>query len=308
MKLINPSQISGEIMSLIDEADKFLVIVSPYYKISKWYKLLKKIEALKDRKINTTFYVRTGEIDSIAELVNIGFHPKEIKGLHCKIYFNEKEAIISSMNLLLSSDTSSLDIALKTTNEEEYQSILNFYKRYISKEFEEYNKIINETKILEGNIIHNIRTIVTKQKGYHVGGIRDIFFAEDSLIVTAHYSTYRFIIKKINDNNHLFCITQLTQHESENIESNIKQFFKDIDMDFSWENNSTGLSVFQGIFRQKVDSSNLQDLQVNEKDLIVKTVLTFIGCSEAYIDIINSNDNEVYSQRVALMRYSPYSS
>ena len=39
MKLIKPSQISGEIMTLIEEADKKLIIVSPYCKFSDWKKL-----------------------------------------------------------------------------------------------------------------------------------------------------------------------------------------------------------------------------------------------------------------------------
>ena len=44
---------------------------------------------------------------------------------------NEKEAIVSSMNLLLSSEMNSLDIAYKTTNLEEYNELLDYYNRYI---------------------------------------------------------------------------------------------------------------------------------------------------------------------------------
>lgn len=44
MKLIKPSSVSGEIMTLIEEADEKVILVSPYCKVKKWYKLLNKIK------------------------------------------------------------------------------------------------------------------------------------------------------------------------------------------------------------------------------------------------------------------------
>lgn len=131
MQLLKPSQISGEIMTLIEEADEKLILVSPYCKVSKWYKLLNKIEAFKRRKITVEFYVRQGETDSVAEVRALGITPIEIPHLHAKLYLNEKYGIVSSMNLLHSSDNNSLDIAYKTTTEQEYQELLGYYQRYL---------------------------------------------------------------------------------------------------------------------------------------------------------------------------------
>ena len=133
MKLIKPSQISGEILTLFEEADNKVIIVSPYCKISKWYKLLAKLKSLIERNIEVEFYVREGEYETIQEIEQVGIKPICIKNLHCKIYMNEKEAIISSMNLLLSSEMNSLDIAYKTTTKEEYNELIDFYNRYIKK-------------------------------------------------------------------------------------------------------------------------------------------------------------------------------
>lgn len=133
MKLIKPSQISGEILTLFEEADEKVIIVSPYCKISKWYKLLAKLKSLIARDIEIEFYVRDGEIQTIQEIEQIGIHPICIKNLHSKIYMNEKIGIVSSMNLLLSSEMNSLDIAYKTTNEEEYNELLDYYNRYIKQ-------------------------------------------------------------------------------------------------------------------------------------------------------------------------------
>lgn len=133
MKLIKPSQISGEILTLFEEADEKVIIVSPYCKIGKWYKLLAKLKSLIERNVEIEFYVREGEFETIQEIEQVGIEPICIKNLHSKIYMNEKEAIVSSMNLLLSSEMNSLDIAYKTTTLEEYKELLDYYNRYIKQ-------------------------------------------------------------------------------------------------------------------------------------------------------------------------------
>lgn len=148
MKLIKPSQISGEILTLFEEADEKVIIVSPYCKIGKWYKLLAKLKSLIERNIEIEFYVREGEFETIQEIEQVGIEPICIKNLHSKIYMNEKEAIVSSMNLLLSSEMNSLDIAYKTTSKEEYDELLDYYNRYI-KQTEKKNSDFDKNYLFE---------------------------------------------------------------------------------------------------------------------------------------------------------------
>jgi hypothetical protein len=132
MKLIKPRNISGEIMELIYEADEKMIFVSPYYNISEWLKLKNALKDLSKRNVHTEFYVRKGVMKSIDEVIsNTGISPFEIPILHTKLYMNEKRAIISSMNLNYSSDNNSLDIAVETTDSEEYAQIESYYQRNI---------------------------------------------------------------------------------------------------------------------------------------------------------------------------------
>lgn len=133
MQLIKPRQISGEIMTLIEEADKKVILVSPYFKVKNWHKLLNIFNDLIKRRIDVEMFVREGEHESIREAREAGFKPITIPHLHTKLYMNEKVGIVSSMNLLYSSDTSSLDIALKTENSKEYGELWEYFTRYISK-------------------------------------------------------------------------------------------------------------------------------------------------------------------------------
>jgi hypothetical protein len=118
-------------MTLIEEADTKVILVSPYFRVSKWYKFLNRLEAAKQRNLEVEIYVREGEFESIEGVLETGFQPITIPNLHTKLYISEKQAIVSSMNLLLSSDTNSLDIALKTENQKEYDELFDYYTRYI---------------------------------------------------------------------------------------------------------------------------------------------------------------------------------
>lgn len=134
MKLIKPHFISAEILTLLEEAEEKVIIVSPYCRFQKWHKLKDRLYSLENRGVATEFYIREGESATFEEVYSLGISPVEVKGLHCKIYMNEKQAIVSSMNLLLSSEIASIEIAYKTENEEEYLELLEYLNLYIRKE------------------------------------------------------------------------------------------------------------------------------------------------------------------------------
>ena len=138
MKFIKPSEISSKIMSLIEETDEYIILVSPYVKISKWYKLLKKIDGLKTRNIPYRFFIRMGDdnLNSAMELENLQYKFSEIQNLHAKLYINEKQAIVTSMNLLLSSEISSVELGYITESTEEHAELVEFCKRHLSIDFQ----------------------------------------------------------------------------------------------------------------------------------------------------------------------------
>ncbi len=133
VKLIKPSEISARILTLLDESDERVIIVSPYIKISKWYKFINKVNGLKSRRINTEIYVRDDPDNTATyrDLDQLGLEYKKIPHLHSKLYLNERYGIVTSMNLLLSSEINSLEIGYATETWAEYNDLLGFYHRYI---------------------------------------------------------------------------------------------------------------------------------------------------------------------------------
>ena len=174
MKLINPSEISGKILTLLDESDKFAILVSPYFKISKWFRLTKKIEQLKSRNIPLYVFARAGENnkDTFYELNQNNIDFQVIPDLHCKLYLNEKNGIVTSLNLLLNSEINALEIGYITESEEELNELLNFCKRYLKFD-------INEDQSVDiDDIIDSIQDKLEKHEIYKR---INIWLEEDSL-------------------------------------------------------------------------------------------------------------------------------
>lgn len=135
MKFLKPNSVSGEIMNLLDEAKEKVIIVSPYCKFDKWYKLVKKLKDLQSRNIEIEFYIRDNEPETLEQVLKIGIVPICIPNLHAKVYLNEKTAIVTSMNLLLSSEINSLDLGYMTSSKEEYLELIDFYETYLKRNF-----------------------------------------------------------------------------------------------------------------------------------------------------------------------------
>jgi len=132
MKFINPSEISGKIMTLIEEAETRMILITPSCKFSDWIIPEEKLKDAIARKIEIEFYILDGESnESLAEVRSLGIEPHLVKKLNAKLYFNEKQAIVTSMNFLTSSETDSLELGHITESAEEYSELMSFFNRYI---------------------------------------------------------------------------------------------------------------------------------------------------------------------------------
>lgn len=134
MKLINPSEISGKILTLLEESDERVIIVSPYMKISKWYRLLNKLNDLKEKSIPIEIFIRDDprNEETYQDLDQLELEYQKILHLHSKLYLNEKHGIVSSMNLLLSSEINSLEIGYLTETKQEHEELIRYHHRYIN--------------------------------------------------------------------------------------------------------------------------------------------------------------------------------
>ncbi|MDV4042952.1 hypothetical protein CMT37_08945 [Elizabethkingia anophelis] len=62
-------------MTLIDEAEKELIIVTPYVNIAEWEKMKKCLKTAVSKKVNISFYCRENADQDLAPLRKLGIEP-----------------------------------------------------------------------------------------------------------------------------------------------------------------------------------------------------------------------------------------
>ncbi len=283
MKFLKPNSVSGEILNLLDEAKIKMVLVSPYCKFDKWFRLVNKIKDLRNRNVTVEFYIREGELDTEKQIKDIGFGASCIPNLHCKLYFNEKNAIVTSMNLLLSSEINSLEIGYKTETIEEYNEVLEFYSTYLCKVSTE--KSINQSDLVE--FIHT--TLLEKI------GTNRIYIDDDELInINTKSNKYNTFIYNNMNSNRLRIYAIVSGHEYDYAVS-IKDSILINNLEFEFVDGKNGYyNTIYGTFETNLKSQSILQITESELKLIIKPIVDFIGKIEEIKNFCYHNRKKTY--------------
>ncbi|TGE06477.1 phospholipase D-like domain-containing protein [Hymenobacter fodinae] len=134
MKILPPHKISGALFDLIHEAQQELVLVSPYVNLTHWKQLATAIKAAHARGVRITFFTRHEPNDptSKEQVEALGITPQLVPWLHAKFYFNETSGLITSLNLLGSSNSNSIEIGSQLETAEELKVLRQFVQQYLA--------------------------------------------------------------------------------------------------------------------------------------------------------------------------------
>jgi sugar-specific transcriptional regulator TrmB len=135
MKIVTIEENMNSIISLIENAEKFLVIVSPFNDFAGWDNLRKAIDSASERGVPVNYYVREGEGFNGIEGLNVKLF--EVSLLHAKMFFSEKEALISSGNLTSRPD---INWVCKLDKQEEYNDLIKFFEQYIKQSAQPFKR------------------------------------------------------------------------------------------------------------------------------------------------------------------------
>ena len=118
MEYCRQKDIQSKIGSIIQDAKKYIIIVSPYINLDSTYTAL--LEMSIGKKIPITFFYRKDDvednsnnfkdIENFEHLPGVSLHA--CPGLHAKIYMNEIDFLITSRNLYIKQGEESLDVGL----------------------------------------------------------------------------------------------------------------------------------------------------------------------------------------------------
>jgi len=121
-------EISVLFIRAIDQAKNEVIIISPY--VTLWNNLTRAIKRARQNGVTFKLYYRddySGKLEGAT--IELFDEIYAVPNLHAKIYLFDGEAIISSMNLLGSSQKDSMEIAIRLTDKQE----INELRAYITK-------------------------------------------------------------------------------------------------------------------------------------------------------------------------------
>jgi hypothetical protein len=170
-EILTTPHISVRILKIIEETEKYCFLVTPYF--DNWTHLENCLKKAADQKKKIIFFIRDEKFytKNIQEFYNeYKFDMIFVKDLHAKIFVNEREAIITSMNLYDYSQKNNHEIGVLIKNKDDVNKIAkdiimswvhenkealflegNYYKSLINNEF--FNEtVIQETLVEETTI------------------------------------------------------------------------------------------------------------------------------------------------------------
>jgi hypothetical protein len=200
MELIKPSEIGAKITTLIEDASKSVLLVSPFNDIEGWPRLRPALVDAAARGVRLTLVHRTDK--EVLGFEGVKISVWSVDNLHAKIYLNERYGIVGSMNLLRSSNERSLEIAYKTTLESEHEELSEFCQRYLKRPqdvrmeparaakqvlWHDYFDRNCRDALERGRLTANFHngTLLLREYGFMVDGRRDglwIWFDEDGRV------------------------------------------------------------------------------------------------------------------------------
>ena len=156
MEVLAAMDVAPAVLKLIETAQNFVVLVSPYY--GPWKQLQTVIDNTIAKGIPFGIYIRhEPQYEELwkrlyaATSARKNLQVGRIERLHAKFYLNETEAIVTSLNLLESSALDSWEVAIrlrKDTDAEAYKSLIeNAYKPLMARLTASHQRLISEQAV-----------------------------------------------------------------------------------------------------------------------------------------------------------------
>jgi len=271
MKIIPPYQITSEILNVINEANDFLILVSPYVNFTNWERIKIDLKNAISRNVKIVFYTRLDaeNFKSWEQIEQLGIKPSFIKNLHAKLYYNENSGIVTSMNLLTSSNLNAIEFGTLMDKKEEIEELKIYVKKYLEPNAVEDKPNEDDLYLSKEKFKIVLQNILSEEFNKNIycknenGGI--IFNASNSF----------FVCIDITRNN-LNLSAVISQREADNFNSFIlaSGLNKDeISLNIGRENTYSSI-VYSS--KKSYTNMNLDYLNINEKKEIIDIIMNFV--------------------------------
>jgi phosphatidylserine/phosphatidylglycerophosphate/cardiolipin synthase-like enzyme len=117
--------VPSKVLDIIQDARKYVIVVTPFVKIRDWRHAENALDLAVKKGVKVATIVRCkdekpdwGDIEEVIWLQQHGVDVRTAEYLHAKIYLNEREVLVSSMNLHQFSANNSSEIGILVRDKE----------------------------------------------------------------------------------------------------------------------------------------------------------------------------------------------
>ncbi|WP_017733004.1 phospholipase D-like domain-containing protein [Nafulsella turpanensis] len=281
MKILQPHKISTEILDLIYEAKQYLIIVSPYVNFQHWARIANELENARKRGIRIDFFVRNEpeNVKSWEEVESLGINARLINNLHAKFYFNETNGVISSMNLLSSSNSNSIEIGCKLDSQEELEELKRFVRDFIIPNEVKEKPDADDLYLSKEKFAVALENYIAND----ANGQARVYFKNGCFNINACSNQFTLAIDKVENKVYLSGI--ISQDEAVFFSSASSEFFKSGYLEYELLNGSGGYHNMIGAWtKNRLSNAFLDKLRVNEKKMLIPEISGFIKDVRAFKD------------------------
>ncbi len=271
MKIISPFQISSEILNLINRAKKYIVFVSPYVNFNNWGGIKQEIEKAKQRGVKIEFITRF-DVDnnkSWEQIKALGIEPKLVKNLHAKLYYNETSGIVTSMNLLTSSNLSAIEFGAIYNTKEEINELKYYVKEFLIPHLEKKLPSDNDLFLAKEKFIIILENFISDTFKLNA----KCRWSNGQIEISAN-NRFTLGLDKVKKNMFLYGIISKDESKLSKIFiEDFKNYFKEYNIYL----DKGELNAIMVISNKKYTSDNFNYLKVYEKEEILNITVNFIG-------------------------------
>ncbi len=270
MKIIPPYQITSEILNLIHEAEEYLILVSPYVNFNNWESIKVAIKNASNRNIKIKFYTRLDNenFKSWEQIEALNIQPKLVKNLHSKLYFNEKTGIVTSMNLLTSSNLNAMEFGAIYNTTEELEELKSYVKKYLEPNVEKEKPNDEDLYIAK----EKFQIITQGYLSQYLNRRVSCKWQNGNIIINAK-NTFYINLDKVRNN---FSIAGIVSGLESNNFDKFKNDSKLKNLELLNDGEEGSMSSFVGFTKKSFSNNNFDFLMVNEKKEILDYILAFI--------------------------------
>ena len=145
--------------------------------------MLINLERCNARGIQIDCYYREINDIDLNALSRLNINLYQIEGLHAKLYFNESQVIVTSMNLYEYSDINSIEIGMLYEGENEYQDVYGYFEKYIKSARQE--KSTNSDK--NYSFFRKSKQIFIDKNLYDLNQLLNTTYLDAKFTITSEY-------------------------------------------------------------------------------------------------------------------------